>query len=62
MKTLFEPINANSSFFVEKDLDNETIYFRSVQDYEPSPNYISFVIEKEEAINLANYILKLYSE
>lgn len=62
MKTIFEPINENNSFFVEKDNDNQTLYFRSLTDYQDSPHYISFSIQKEEALNLANHILKLYSE
>ena len=62
MKTVFEPINENSSFSVEKDKENDVLYFRSITDYIDSPFYISFAIKKEEALNLAQYILKLYSE
>ena len=61
MKTVFEPINENSSFSVEKDKENDVLYFRSITDYSNSPFYISFALEKEEALNLAQHILKLYS-
>lgn len=62
MKVLFEPINENSSFSIDKDKENDVLYFRSLTDYVDSPFYISFAMEREEALNLARHILKLYSE
>lgn len=62
MKTIFEPINDNSAFSVEKDKDNNVLCFRSITDYTDSPHYISFALPKEEALSLAQHILKLYSE
>lgn len=62
MEIVFEPINENSSFCIEKDKENEVLYFRSLTDYVDSPYYISFALQKEEALNLAQHILKLYSE
>ena len=62
MKTIFEPINKNSSFSVEKVEHNEVLYFGSITDYVESPFYVSFALPKEDALNLAQHILKLYSE
>ena len=62
MKTIFEPINRDQTFFIEKDNDNETLFIKSMSKSVNGKFNFGFILEKEEALNLAQYILKLYSK
>lgn len=61
MKTVFEPLNRNHAFHVEKDKDNETLYVKSLSNVLNGKFNFGFILEKKEALNLAQHILKLYS-
>lgn len=62
MKTIFEPINGDYSFYVEKDNDNGTVYIKSTSNVPNGKFNFGFILEEKEALNLAKHILKLYSK
>lgn len=62
MKTVFETITKDFDFIIDKDRDND-LHLYTLNSIEESPySSFEFHLKKEEALNLAQHILKLYSE
>lgn len=62
MKTVFETISNDFNFVVDKDEDND-LHFCTLNSFEEHPHSsFEFHLKKEEVLNLAQHILKLYSE
>lgn len=63
MKTLFETIYEGGDFVVDFYHEGEkTLYFKSIETNPNDHNFLFLLLSKEEALNLAQHILKLYSE